>query len=307
MLESQYPDQPDTTRSEYQPMKSKVTAASFRQNRSPDSPTKLQFLAPPPHTQITHLDLPRPDRTGIRQEGVVDVFKVKAVDLELGLWPGRGRRGPSAYRNCRQERGDNSGSGHTGPATSRRSRDLQQTGPILRLASRYCGCSIGLRRLNVLCESRHFHLPAFGKHRGRCRWPEGFLWVLLLPPTVLQLRSISVAGARYFAVNRRTFPLFLARVALDAQNAFAQNTLPTDRDREISRFERLNRAAQECKVAGETGDPRENPLTSGIVRHDSHFRKIRDRTRFALVRGKRSNRSATAAPMHKRNARSTHC
>ncbi|KAJ8888670.1 hypothetical protein PR048_008162 [Dryococelus australis] len=31
-------------------------------------------------------------------------------------------------------------------------------------------------------------------------------------------------------------------------------------------------AAPECK-AGETGDPRENPRTSGIVRHDSHMRR----------------------------------
>ncbi|KAJ8866343.1 hypothetical protein PR048_032186 [Dryococelus australis] len=40
--------------------------------------------------------------------------------------------------------------------------------------------------------------------------------------------------------------------------------------------------------AGETGDPRENPLTSGIVRHDSHMPKSGsnpggNRTWFALV------------------------
>ncbi|KAJ8891983.1 hypothetical protein PR048_004548 [Dryococelus australis] len=40
--------------------------------------------------------------------------------------------------------------------------------------------------------------------------------------------------------------------------------------------------------AGETVDPRENPPTSGIVRHDYHARKsgssaARNRTRFALV------------------------
>ncbi|KAJ8882901.1 hypothetical protein PR048_014732 [Dryococelus australis] len=39
--------------------------------------------------------------------------------------------------------------------------------------------------------------------------------------------------------------------------------------------------------AGETGDPRENPPTNGIVRHDSHMRKS----------GERANRSATAAPL----------
>ncbi|KAJ8874563.1 hypothetical protein PR048_025426 [Dryococelus australis] len=48
---------------------------------------------------------------------------------------------------------------------------------------------------------------------------------------------------------------------------------------------------------GETGDPRENPPTSGIVRHDSHLRKSGDLAgdwaRFALVGGGRANRSAT--------------
>ncbi|KAJ8869222.1 hypothetical protein PR048_030794 [Dryococelus australis] len=54
---------------------------------------------------------------------------------------------------------------------------------------------------------------------------------------------------------------------------------------------------------GETGDPRENPLTSGIVRgHNSHMRKSRsgptgDRARFALVGGEQANHSATVAPL----------
>ncbi|KAJ8869000.1 hypothetical protein PR048_030546 [Dryococelus australis] len=40
------------------------------------------------------------------------------------------------------------------------------------------------------------------------------------------------------------------------------------------------------RAGGERGDPRENPPTSGIVRHDSHF---------ALVGGEQANRSANAA------------
>ncbi|KAJ8866076.1 hypothetical protein PR048_033600 [Dryococelus australis] len=53
--------------------------------------------------------------------------------------------------------------------------------------------------------------------------------------------------------------------------------------------------------AGETRDPRENTPTRGIVRHDSHVRKSRERHRpksnpFALVGGERSSRYATAAP-----------
>ncbi|KAJ8873559.1 hypothetical protein PR048_024377, partial [Dryococelus australis] len=43
-------------------------------------------------------------------------------------------------------------------------------------------------------------------------------------------------------------------------------------------------AAPECK-GGETGDPRENPSTSGIIRHDSHMR-------LSLVGGEQANRSA---------------
>ncbi|KAJ8873320.1 hypothetical protein PR048_026954 [Dryococelus australis] len=50
----------------------------------------------------------------------------------------------------------------------------------------------------------------------------------------------------------------------------------------------------------ETGDPRENPPTSGVVQHDAHLRKSgsdpdEELSRFALVGGKQSNRSATAA------------
>ncbi|KAJ8894438.1 hypothetical protein PR048_007092 [Dryococelus australis] len=44
--------------------------------------------------------------------------------------------------------------------------------------------------------------------------------------------------------------------------------------------------------AGETGDPRENPPTNGIVRHDSHMRKF-GVTQIALVGGEQANRSAT--------------
>ncbi|KAJ8870091.1 hypothetical protein PR048_029102 [Dryococelus australis] len=53
--------------------------------------------------------------------------------------------------------------------------------------------------------------------------------------------------------------------------------------------------------AGETGDPRENPPTNCVVRHDSQMRKFphdlaRDLFGFALVGGEWANRSAIAAP-----------
>ncbi|KAJ8895468.1 hypothetical protein PR048_000801 [Dryococelus australis] len=46
--------------------------------------------------------------------------------------------------------------------------------------------------------------------------------------------------------------------------------------------------------AWETGDPRENPPTNGLVRHDSRIDPAGDSTRIALVGGEQANRSATA-------------
>ncbi|KAJ8888793.1 hypothetical protein PR048_008285 [Dryococelus australis] len=47
--------------------------------------------------------------------------------------------------------------------------------------------------------------------------------------------------------------------------------------------------------------PRESPPANGIVRHDSHWQKsggpARDRTRFAFIAGKQTNRSPTVAPL----------
>ncbi|KAJ8895586.1 hypothetical protein PR048_000922 [Dryococelus australis] len=44
----------------------------------------------------------------------------------------------------------------------------------------------------------------------------------------------------------------------------------------------VNMERRRNERAGETGDPRENPPTNGIVRHDSHLRKIRGRTECLL-------------------------
>ncbi|KAJ8880447.1 hypothetical protein PR048_016916 [Dryococelus australis] len=62
-------------------------------------------------------------------------------------------------------------------------------------------------------------------------------------------------------------------------------------------FAGYHRPAQELK-GGETGDPRENPPTSDIVRHDSHWQKsgsdpAGDWTRTTLVVGEQAKRSAT--------------
>ncbi|KAJ8884345.1 hypothetical protein PR048_016202 [Dryococelus australis] len=50
------------------------------------------------------------------------------------------------------------------------------------------------------------------------------------------------------------------------------------------------------RLAGEAGDPREDPPTNGIVKHDSHLRKS---ARFALVGGDPANCSAAVAPIKK--------
>ncbi|KAJ8874552.1 hypothetical protein PR048_025415 [Dryococelus australis] len=67
------------------------------------------------------------------------------------------------------------------------------------------------------------------------------------------------------------------------------------------RYRSLFRARTGTKGRGKTGDLRENPPTSAIVRHDSHLREsgsdpAGDRTRFALEEGERANRSAPTAP-----------
>ncbi|KAJ8871794.1 hypothetical protein PR048_028134 [Dryococelus australis] len=64
--------------------------------------------------------------------------------------------------------------------------------------------------------------------------------------------------------------------------------------------------------AGKTGDPRENPLTSGIIRHDSHMRKsgsgpAGDLTGFTLVGGEQAIRSVTAAPALLKNKTNFTC
>ncbi|KAJ8889117.1 hypothetical protein PR048_008611 [Dryococelus australis] len=56
-------------------------------------------------------------------------------------------------------------------------------------------------------------------------------------------------------------------------------------------------ATSELKGAGETGDTRENPPTSDIVRHDSHMRKSGNRTRFTWVGGEQTNHYITADPV----------
>ncbi|KAJ8888085.1 hypothetical protein PR048_007572 [Dryococelus australis] len=63
----------------------------------------------------------------------------------------------------------------------------------------------------------------------------------------------------------------------------------------------LFRACAGVQERGETGNPRENPPTSGIFIHDSHVRKSRsdptgNRARFSSVGGEQSNHWTTATP-----------
>ncbi|KAJ8876848.1 hypothetical protein PR048_021295 [Dryococelus australis] len=57
------------------------------------------------------------------------------------------------------------------------------------------------------------------------------------------------------------------------------------------------RTDEERARIGEAGDPREDPPTSGIIRHDSHMSDpVGNRTRIVLARDKHSSHYATAEP-----------
>ncbi|KAJ8871645.1 hypothetical protein PR048_027972 [Dryococelus australis] len=97
-------------------------------------------------------------------------------------------------------------------------------------------------------------------------------------------------------INLRKKSLLLpAYILTDALSDMRPLQLVTLDGNEVSTEERRN------AMAGETGDPRENPPNNGIVRHDPHRRKsggspAGNRTRFALVGGKWSDRYVTPPP-----------
>ncbi|KAJ8865870.1 hypothetical protein PR048_033393 [Dryococelus australis] len=67
-------------------------------------------------------------------------------------------------------------------------------------------------------------------------------------------------------------------------------------------FAGKNGAPPECKGGGKRDIPEKNPRASGIVWHDSHFRKsgsdpAGDRTRFALVGGRQDRRCRAVSPL----------
>ncbi|KAJ8870073.1 hypothetical protein PR048_029084 [Dryococelus australis] len=81
------------------------------------------------------------------------------------------------------------------------------------------------------------------------------------------------------------------------KRAASQGQRETSREAGRGHDEDIARSREITCNWGETGEPRENPPTSGVVRHDSHLTKIRsDPAGFALVGGEESYRSATAAP-----------
>ncbi|KAJ8886796.1 hypothetical protein PR048_013008 [Dryococelus australis] len=82
--------------------------------------------------------------------------------------------------------------------------------------------------------------------------------------------------------------------------------IPTvDWTRNSSKLPESNRISRQNVRVEETRNPLENPLTRGIVRHDSLMRiygvdPAGDRTRFVLVEGEQANSSANAAPVQMR-------
>ncbi|KAJ8897287.1 hypothetical protein PR048_002633 [Dryococelus australis] len=118
------------------------------------------------------------------------------------------------------------------------------------------------------------------------------------PRAALPARPLHDAGGRAMALDAARL-----RAQLRAQLAGLRHSLATRgrRPRRPPAAPTRQQVASPTVRAGETGDPRENPPTNGIiVRHDSHVRKSSepagDRTQFALVGGERANRLATAAP-----------
>ncbi|KAJ8890578.1 hypothetical protein PR048_010087 [Dryococelus australis] len=108
---------------------------------------------------------------------------------------------------------------------------------------------------------------ARGNRVGRCRWSTGYLGDL---PFLSPLHS---------------------RIYLTLFTVIGSQDLDSISMIEASMERHRNGGAEE------TGDPRENPLTNGIVWHDSYLRKSGDPagdwTRFALVGGELANRLAT--------------
>ncbi|KAJ8866143.1 hypothetical protein PR048_033667 [Dryococelus australis] len=104
---------------------------------------------------------------------------------------------------------------------------------------------------------------ACGNRAGRCRWSVGFLGDLLFNPPFH-------SGAAPYSPTSPSSALktpMLRAVQISSTNLTWQR-----------------------RRAGETGDPRENPPISGIIRHDSHMRisegdSSGNRTRFTVLEG----------------------
>ncbi|KAJ8871665.1 hypothetical protein PR048_027992 [Dryococelus australis] len=95
-----------------------------------------------------------------------------------------------------------------------------------------------------------------------------------------------------------------ARATLIAPRSSAQIILLKETrpaHRQSTRVIEVSMEQRRNEGTGETGNPQENPLTSGIVRHDSNIRKSGViwqgiELRIPFVGGEQANRSATVAP-----------
>ncbi|KAJ8897850.1 hypothetical protein PR048_003203 [Dryococelus australis] len=140
--------------------------------------------------------------------------------------------------------------------------------------------------------------PGCGNRARRCRWSASFLGDLPFPPPMYS----GAAPYSHRSISSRHGRIHHCPCIGHNRGRLAHSTLTA------SSWERLIRpggdrcaAVEYCRNerARETGDLRENPLTSGIIRHDSHIRErprqesksVRKAAKKQLTRDKRRSGS----------------
>ncbi|KAJ8873317.1 hypothetical protein PR048_026951 [Dryococelus australis] len=177
-------------------------------------------------------------------------------------------------------------------------------------------CSPPTKAFRVQYPAGPLRIFACGNRAGRCRWSAGFLGDLRFPPpfhsgtaphspqspsSALKTTTIHIRGQPFSlrkgdlattlksSMPRHKLPLFCVTNESRAQRHDGNTARVARRsDEALGVRVTVARIAPSLRDLGR-GDPRENPSTSGIVRHDYHMRKSksdpnRNRTWLAYVR-----------------------
>ncbi|KAJ8897572.1 hypothetical protein PR048_002921 [Dryococelus australis] len=124
-------------------------------------------------------------------------------------------------------------------------------------------CQLAPRRTVCCPRQGHSRIFTCEDRAGRCRWSKGFLRDLPFPlpfhsgaaPYSPQLLSSALKTSMLSATHISSYTYFVKK------------------NYRFNKYEIAVTQAAGIKGWGETGDPREKPPTSSIVRHDSHSRK----------------------------------